>query len=163
MNKEKLQPQEQMIQNKWKSRMCPIVNGIMFGNGKIVELEADKFEGITLHPQIQRITSIETFVLEHGDYWTSLDELCGFDLLSRNLRITGGEGGFGGDGFVALSHSSDDQLIWIAFFEDSNPFIQVSTNNDESVVIGITTLETVWQFPIDQPEKPKVYKAERDK
>jgi len=69
----------------------------------------------------------------------------------RNLRAYCGEGGFGGDGFVALCWADTDKPIWIAFFETSNPFVSVSLH--ANCVVAQTTLDRKWTFPLEEPEK----------
>lgn len=162
MNTKPFKDHEQIIQDKWKDRMCPIVNGITFGNGMIFRLEFQDLEfDDNISPlQVTERMDVELFTGKFGDYWTTLTSLCEFRLPQRNLLVYGGEGGFGADGFVALSRISDDYLNWLAFFDDSNPFVEVSIN-DESVLIGITTLGDVWQFPLDHPESVKVIRIKQ--
>lgn len=140
---------ELLVQSLWEQQMCPIVNGIVFGDGKIVELDKEKSGGKQELFRVVNITDIKSFVDERGDYWTAITQLCEFELPQRNLIVRGGEGGFGGDGFVALSRISDSDLIWIAFFDYANPFIEVSMKGD--LVVATSTLEYIWQFPIAEP------------
>jgi len=160
MSEDSFKSQEQLVQHKWKTGMCPILNGITFGNGKMIELELTVMpsDDTVLRSQILRETNVETFNTKHADYWTEIISLCEFCIIDRDLRITGGEGGFGSDGFVAVSHISDEQLVWVAFFENSNPFVQISINNNASEILGITTLGHIWQFPIAHPEQVKTLK-----
>lgn len=157
MNEENLMPSEQLVQLKWKTGMCPILNGITFGNGKIVELETYRQSSEDLlQVRIRRTTNVEDFNTSHGDYWTEITLLCELQIRDKDLEITGGEGGLGSDGFVAVSRILDGYLLRIAFFEDSNPFIQLSVNGDCSEILGVTTLGNVWQFPIAHPEQVKI-------
>jgi NAD(P)H-hydrate repair Nnr-like enzyme with NAD(P)H-hydrate epimerase domain len=71
--------------------------------------------------------------------------------LARNLRAYCGQGGFGGDGFVALCQADTDDPLWVAFFESSNPFVSVSLLANS--VVGKTTLDRKWTFPIENPER----------
>ncbi|MEI6433127.1 MAG: hypothetical protein WCP07_13160 [bacterium] len=42
-----------------------------------------------------------------------------------NFIAKAGSGGFGGEGFVGVE-DADGQLQWLAFFNDSNPFVRLS-------------------------------------
>ena len=157
MSEEHPMSSEQLVQLKWKTGMCPILNGIIFGDGAIVELETYRSSSEDLlQVRIRRNTDVEDFSTNHADYWTETISLCELQISDKDLEIIGGEGGFGSDGFVAVSRVSDGYLIWIAFFEDSNPFIQLSVNNNCSEILGITTLGKIWQFPIEHPEQVKI-------
>lgn len=48
------------------------------------------------------------------------------------------------------------QEWWLAFFDDSNPFIEISVEDD--VVIGVTTYNDEWRFPLLRPEQVVVDK-----
>ncbi len=72
----------------------------------------------------------------------------------RNLSVYCGEGGFGGDGYVALVSAESDEPIWIAFFDTSNPFVSVELTADN--VIATSNHGNRWSFPIEAPEKVTV-------
>ncbi len=73
------------------------------------------------------------------------------DSKSMPNRVSCGEGGWGGEGFVAVSRFEDDYLLWMAFFDVSNPFEKINVR--ENVISGVTNLGNTWRFPIDNPER----------
>jgi len=151
-----LMSEEQIIQTQWQRWMCPIFSGIVYGDGTIVQVEMQRSEPLTQIARVMHRSGIGEFVKNHPDDWTELISLCEVTVPERDYRLVAGEGGFGGDGFVALARNSDNHLIWIAFFDNSNPFIEVSINKDFTGIQGKTNLGTVWRFPIDRPENVQV-------
>ena len=91
----------------------------------------------------------------HNLEWTYLAQLC--ESVENDIVIAGGEGGIGSDGFVAVLRTSDRHLMWLAFFDDSNPFIKVSFLN--GIVIAFSNLGDVWNFPLEKPHELKVVKG----
>lgn len=101
--------------------------------------------------RVKENVSLESFLAENIEYWTKLIPLCELHLANHNLIVSGGGGGFGSDGFVAASQSSNDLLVWLAFFDYSNPFIELAEDS-KNHVIGKTTLGELWRFDLNSPE-----------
>ncbi|HEX5718822.1 MAG TPA: hypothetical protein VF179_21855 [Thermoanaerobaculia bacterium] len=93
-------------------------------------------------------TDIETLSRE-GLEWTTLGSLTEVLDSTGNIRVCGGEGGMGADGFVAVAEASQNRLQWIAFFENSNPFVEVGLEGNQ--ITAKTSLPYVWRFPLDSP------------
>lgn len=148
---------ESIVQTAWKDESCPIINGIVFGTGLVKPLNVD-FTHDTKGPRYELSVGENTDVgiLKKSNLleWTYITQL--FERVDdkRGIRLSCGEGGMGADGFVAVSKIQDDHLIWIAFFDCSNPFIKVDIY--ENMVVGVTTLDNAWSFPFDTPEKVTV-------
>jgi hypothetical protein len=67
-----------------------------------------------------------------------------------NLRVIGGEASHGSEGFVAVTQMTTDRLVWLAYFNCSNPFETVSLV--DGIVIAVSNLGHVWRLPLSQPE-----------
>lgn len=147
----------------WAEGRLPITNGVFFDDGRWIPVQ----------PQMMcRLDSPSggTWYAIHRGLPRGIAELnnadsAGFSAITerieamvadegRNLCVCCGEGSFGGDGFVGLLHADTRMPIWIAFFDNSNPFVSVALTDHD--VIGMTNLEHEWQFPIDAPEKVQV-------
>jgi hypothetical protein len=81
---------------------------------------------------------------------TSLQVLCDQTYNELDLRIQGGEGSCGSEGFIALSEISTQNLLWLAYFDCSNPFEKVSI--EQNKVYAISNLRHIWPFPMKSPE-----------
>lgn len=54
--------------------------------------------------------------------WATVDERGAVLDSSAGLRYSCGEGSAGGDGYVACERVATSELVWAAFFQESNPF-----------------------------------------
>lgn len=144
-------------------RRLPIASGVFFGDGRWIPVQPQMIDELAsgsagsryvIHPGVSR--NIEELGREESDGFAAITELVEESASdeSRNLRVCCGEGSYGGDGFVALLRADDGSPIWVAFFEDSNPFVSVRLT--ESEAIGVTNLGHEWRFPIDAPERVRV-------
>ncbi len=61
-----------------------------------------------------------------------------------------GEGSHGSDGFFARLDSNEN-LIWVAFFEDSNPFHQVSQHQEQATFTSTSGVTVT--VHMDEPER----------
>jgi hypothetical protein len=161
MLKENQAESERLIQDIWQDEQCPTINGIIYGTGEILLLDFDRVtEGddtaVSIRPAGK--TNVASFLAEHEDYLTSITEFCEIQVQEEGVRISCGDGGFGGDGFVAVSRLSDNYLKWIAFFDNSNPFEEVSFAGSQ--VLAISSHRDKWLFPLAQPEQVSVVAGE---
>ena len=146
-----------ILDEHWSRGFCPIINGIVFSSGKIdwVNIELRSTPGSTqFHLTPGTSTSLEDLEKEDDLEWTTVITLSECQSQRLNLKVICGEGGLGSDGFVAVSEFSSKDLLWIAFFECSNPFIKIHLQN--GVVTAETTLGNSWVFPVFSPEKVTV-------
>src|SRR5258708_31307866 len=144
---------ERLIQEKWKEELCPIISGIICGDGQIHLMDFSRIsEGdrTKLELHITGSTNISSFLKVRCDYLTNITQLCEVRYPKENICIIGGEGGQGSEGFVAVSRLYDNYLEWIAFFEESNPFVSVRL--DGPSVIAVSTYDDTWNFPLKHPE-----------
>ena len=150
------------IQEQWTEQRCPIINGILFASGRIAWINVDeKFDGGSLYYALDQPseTSITELIEEGELQWTDLTILKELSSEGSNLLVQIGEGAMGGDGFVATSDRASKKLLWLAFFENSNPFVDVEITDD---VIQVQNNHSIsWRFPITTPEKVCVGTASR--
>jgi len=148
---------ECIIQEAWKDGRCPIINGIIYGNGKIKPLNITYVhdEKVPKYNISYGGESADMWLADRGDVkWTYITQLFETHDEQSSMRISCGEGGMGADGYVALSKGEDDALVWVAFFDRSNPFTEVRVSG--ATVYAKTTLDNVWQFPIAEPQSATI-------
>ncbi|HMK46979.1 MAG TPA: hypothetical protein VK436_10170 [Methanocella sp.] len=143
---------ETSIESLWKAEKCPIVNGIIYPNGSVKLLNPKYVDGFKRIPEYSGITTIKKLSETREVDFTYLIECECINVDVMNLKIYCGGAGLGGDGFVAVSH--DDELMWIAFFEYSNPMIKVEWKH--SKVIAYSNVGDKWIFDVHNPEFVKV-------
>lgn len=140
---------------QWSAERCPIIDGIVFGDGRVKLISADWQKqadgrlGIVLKPG--GWTTLAELHAKGQLQWTGTIALCEAVDLAKNIRVLGGEGGLGSDGFVANVRSDNGKIVWIAFFNNSNPFEVVQIHNHH--VLAKTNLGTWWRFPLDAPDR----------
>ncbi len=141
------------IQRQWAGMKCHIINGILYANGDIEWINVDLLPQSGGMTRIQLSSGSPTDVKTLSDEgvldWAEVAPLCEAIDERRNIRVFAGEGGLGADGFVAVVKVSDSQLEWVAFFENSNPFVEVELRETE--VLAKTNLSNTWRFPLDSP------------
>ena len=143
---------ELLIQTAWKDERCPILNGIVFGTGhvKLLHVEFSPKSGGADYT-VKEYGTTDIGLLEESKQltWTYLGQLFETFDKKQGIRISCGEGGMGGDGFVAVSKGTEDWLEWIAFFDCSNPFVEIKALDDE--IVGMTNIDNIWRFSLQNP------------
>jgi hypothetical protein len=143
----------------WMDEKCPIVNGILYPDDTVIRLAIDVgIDQAASVPQVKPMgkTTLGDLVGETPLQWTYLNKLCEWESKDKGVRLLGGEGGFGEDGFVALLRPNGD-LVWLFFCDCSNPFTDVALT--DNVVLAKSTTGLLWQFPVVQPEALAVFRS----
>lgn len=142
------------IQQAWTERRCPIINGIVFASGVIRWIDLDeRFEAGRAVSDLCRSGETSIAILEkaEGLRWSDVSIIKEVVCDERGLLIQVGEGSMGGDGFVAALEYSSKRLLWVAFFENSNPFVDVKIEGD--LVLATNNHGTYWSFPVHDPSQ----------
>ena len=148
---------EQIVQHKWLAQLCPIVNGVIYGTGEITLFSligGFQLSGTSIELRRGIRTCVTSFLEQNPDDWTSVTSLCEATSDELNARVLAGEAGLGADGFVAVTRKNDEYLEWIMFFENSNPFIEVTINGPD--IVAVTNLGDRWTIPLRSPENMSV-------
>jgi hypothetical protein len=143
----------------WRRRQLPLLPAIYHADGRVVSMlvtgaalaEAGRFSFSASPGHETTITCLDAAREPLGSM--TLLEKPAIDR-ERNLSAYCGEGGMGADGYVALIRADDDEPIWIAFFDASNPFVSVELTANN--VIAMSSHGNRWNFPIEAPEKVTV-------
>ncbi|WZO99388.1 hypothetical protein EP7_000994 [Isosphaeraceae bacterium EP7] len=143
------------LADQWAAERCPLIDGIVFGDGRVKHVLAawKKQENgrLGLVVETGEWTTLKDFRRKGSLDWTEIMELCTTEDPARGIRILGGAGGLGGDGFVAALRTDSGEISWIAFFTASNPFEVVQIRGD--FVMARTNLGMWWRFPLDAPDR----------
>lgn len=142
------------LQAEWDAERCPVVNGIIFGDGRVrlmsVGWRGRPGDSLELSVRPAEWTTLNELAEVNPLQWTGIIPLCNCEVAARKLRIFGGEGGSGSEGFVAITNADNGEIAWIAFFNESNPFEAIEFVGEH--VVAKTNLGTYWRFPLDFPE-----------
>jgi hypothetical protein len=138
----------QSIQDLFRAERWPIVSGVYFDSGEVVLIEYAR--DLWICPGAR--STLESIV-EMGRGMNWLNGLFTAEDPRSDLRVECGEGSHGPEGFVALSRR-DGHLMWLAYFEHSNPFVTAAIEGGR--INATSNLGHRWSFPIDRPEHVEV-------
>jgi len=130
---------------------CPLVNGIIFPNGVIKLLDVNVEWSPKLIYTIKKSEETSIKALEKIGHlqWNDCAILTKLSDEKKNIVVIAGEGDYGSDGFVSVIDLYSRKLIWLAFFNCSNPFEKLEIKNDELLVKS--TNGCLWKFNILDP------------
>jgi hypothetical protein len=148
---------EALIQEKWSEELCPGLNGVLFSNGELVLMDCallldENKTQVRVRPLAH--TTLSSALNFDENLWTFITEMDSYSWKEGGLRLSCGEGSMGSDGYVAAVRIPDEQLVWIAFFDCSNPFQEIKVINNEAV--AVSTYGHTWNFPLEHPERVTV-------
>lgn len=149
---------ENQVQKYWRRGECFALQGVHFGSGRVAHMVVD-------YPRFSWVASLGELQVEI-DQWLTIDSLVPspqlgpyglfplavLDFTHHGVlkRSHGGEcGGDGQFGFVAITDRISDELNWLAFFEKSNPFVELHVGQDK--LTAITNVGWEYTFPVGHP------------
>lgn len=118
-----------IITKLWEQELLPIKDAIYFSNGESCSCK------IATYPS-RSIEIGETFNLEDF-HETHKQDVCHIDILKEIPLTNGGyscvgEGSYGSEGFIAYL-DKEKKLTWVIYSESSNPFIDITQVNDNTI------------------------------
>ena len=136
------------LEQAWQQGACPIVNGLLFPDGTVlpVNILPSRAGAPTFEPR----TTLKALDASAPLEWTAIGVLAHAVSLDGSYSAVGGEGGMGSDGFVAVTLGPDKQLLWVAFFDHSNPFEEIRFDGED--VVARSNLGREYRFPVASPE-----------
>lgn len=138
----------------FQSETLPVINGILYADGSIQHLCISCDEKHRRY--IEKNSCIEEEIEES---YIGISAECKSDEL--DLKVSVGEGSFGGDGFIFAQTLSSDSFLWLIAFDDSNPFITVRIADDKILVEN--NLYEVWEINIKEITNPQIAIIEQSK
>jgi hypothetical protein len=148
MDSDHLLPPMRALIARWLSSEVPVLNGGVLRSGRahlIRPIDAPRILPLRL-PSAGNADfgSLGELMWTHaGPYEPVMDA-------STGLVSIVGEGGMGADGFVAVqSGMAPDTLLWLAFFDFSNPF--ESVRFEDGFLKARNNLDEEWHFDLAEP------------
>ena len=147
----------EFIQRRWRDEEILRAPGVVFATGEQVHIkcvEAFSEEGPDVRVQVLGRGAVDPALEFDESAWTFACQQGSCDWEPGNLRLSCGECSWGSDGYVAATQLSDGQLVWVAFFDRSNPFREIKVIDGRAV--AVSTYDDIWTFPLDHPERVTV-------
>lgn len=136
-----------VIESLWSRESLPIKSGIYYANDVSIEIDV-------LHYPKKNIVKGSYFILskfmeENPDHTTTIDGLYRFYIKDVGIFICG-EGAHGSEGF--FTHlKPNGGLVWVAYFEESNPFIKIDYEGKNDIILTSSAGYKL-KVPITRPE-----------
>ncbi|MCL2152415.1 MAG: hypothetical protein FWH57_05570 [Oscillospiraceae bacterium] len=141
------------IYSEWKKKRLPIISGIIYCNGDIDSIDADY---IKVNGRYERLlvnkgrTNIGALSLEKPTFgFSSIIIHKKITCNDLNIIVYCGSGSYGGDGFIVIESIDSKTIKWIAFFDESNEFINCEIG--ENKIIAYNNMEEKWIFDVNRP------------
>lgn len=138
---------------KWSEGEVPVLNGIMESGGRLHLVRAtDPPRCLPMSLQLEK--ELDLAYLFETDWTIAITSNRACDPISGMTAVCG-ECGMGSDGFVAVQASEEPaSLLWLAFFDFSNPFDSVRF--EEGFLKATNNLLEEWSFSLTNPWQVKI-------
>ena len=128
----------------WNQEKLPVINGILYADGSFRKIDIITDENF--HRKLVPVPA------QNPDFSIISDIAISAEYVFQNYHIFCGEGSYGGDGFVTAV--SGNEIQWLAFWEDANPFIKIQSHENQLEITN--NLHEVWQFDLSDPKSVTV-------
>jgi hypothetical protein len=120
-----------IIVELWKNGELPIKNALYFVDGRAGLIDIIFYP----YPKLLKLGDFDfnDFYEKNKNETTTIDIVKKIQLSDVGYLCIG-EGSYGSEGFIACLDSKED-LIWVVYFENSNPFVSATILGDLTVVI----------------------------
>lgn len=139
------------ICNEWNNGKLPIVSGIIYHDGDVdrisIVFDANNNYRRTIVKE-GRININALSINEGSCGFSKVGIFCKVSSEERNITVYCGGGSYGGDGFIVVE-SDKMNIIWIAFFEESNEFLRCEIVDNS--IVAYNNSHEKWVFNIDNP------------
>ncbi len=112
-----------------RSDVLPIINGILYGNGKVQHYD------IQFDHNYKRSIKMVQATLEEREYVKTTAYInARMECEDMDIRFFIGEGSYGGDGFILAETMSTETMIFLISFDEANPFVEICRNGKQLLV-----------------------------
>lgn len=138
-----------LIRQAWRDQQVPLVDGVVFATGLLYPAEYFELTLLGVGGIGARIDARAPIFVDPSVDFVTIDELAAQSDRGNDMQYSCGEGSFGSDGFLARTRLSTGELEWVAFFQQSNPFVQLAIVDDR---VNVTNNHGhIWSFGKDDP------------
>lgn len=128
-----------LIKELWQNENLPTKDGLYFVDGRsfsaIIDATLDDVNFLVKRDQFD----LEAFLRDNSDCLTTIDITKKVLLNEQEGYLCCGEAAHGSEGFFARL-DINEKLVWVVYFEESNPFVDIKVDGD--YVKFITNLDT---------------------
>lgn len=135
---------DKQIQDQWIRGFSPLIDGILYADGVLTSIRIEnEADGLSISKQ-------GSYLLDAIEIFVEVD--ISSTLSYEGTEIGCGASGMGDEGFFYCSKK--EKLLWIAFFQGSNPFVNVRMEK------GLALVTNNWGHSLQfAPADPLTVKA----
>ena len=140
------------LRARWAQREVPLIDAIIFADGRIVIVRSATIsDGTQIRTTVTRIadTSLASVLSARPDPWFEVEPLYTLPDPTNNICYRAGGGDMGNEGFVSAEILCSGHLLWVATFNQSNPFEALTLEG--RVLKATNNLDEDWIFPLLDP------------
>jgi hypothetical protein len=132
----------------WNKEELPIKDGVYFSNGKSIAISISIYPDLVIEKGAE--FDLEDFLNEDPEEITNIDVMQK-TAVNDKYQCVLGEGSYGSEGFIAYL-TTEGNLEWVMYFEQSNPFVKVvKLSNDIIEVESSANYKLI--IDVNEPEK----------
>ncbi|MCJ8289318.1 MAG: hypothetical protein HRT58_22135 [Crocinitomicaceae bacterium] len=124
------------------------IDSITFNDGRMVLLDIEFFAKENYYIGPIADSTIDSYLKYNSD------DLSSFDVFSKvkygDYEVFVGDGSSEGNGVIYVTNVEVDSLVWFAFFENSEPFKEVSVD-ENGVIHALSAVNITWKLSLDNP------------
>lgn len=124
----------------------PIINGIMYANGHVDNIKISVRTDHTRTLCKQKCNIVYTNEMNYTYAYPNAELI----VEEMNCKIICGEGSYGGDGFILAVSLDSNQMLWLASFDESNPFVSIYVEKQQIYVVN--NCHEVWRIDMIHPD-----------
>jgi hypothetical protein len=149
----------QIVAKLWRESSCLRISGIYRPDDTVARLDFRKVSEDTVQSFVVETRSVADVLSEDPE---NRSHLFVADVEGpAGTRISAGATNEGSEGFVAVSSDRDSTLLWLAFFDFSNPFERGTLRVIDGERFSVrTNCDARWTFSLADPTNVRVTKGE---
>lgn len=150
----------QSLNDLWKTEKCPIINGVIFDNGTIIQLDIPDCSSEKTVLKVEKKMILSSLYLENKSIFKDLYHS---SLIKKKgeLKFMAGEGSWGGDGYVACINMNTNKILWIFTSDRINPIIGLELLEDH--LLATNNNGCIFNIRIDyQKKRPNIVQYRRE-
>jgi hypothetical protein len=147
------------ISELWKEEKCPLVDGVIFDDGTVLEFNVIDSPSGRLIFDVKRKTDIKEILGQELDNYTHLYH-SRLNKIHGSYRYMAGEGSWGGDGYVACLDLKTNALLWVFTSDKINPIVDLDFINGK--IIATNNWKTTLSIEVNYSDQNAIVIVESD-
>jgi hypothetical protein len=145
------------INELWKNEECPLVDGVIFNDGTVIEFSTTNSLSGGLIFDVKRKTDLKEILQNNPDNYKCLYHSA-LEKIHESNRYTAGEGSWGGDGYIACLDLKTNDVLWIFTSDKINPIIDLDFSNGK--IIAKNNNNSVFSIEVKYLDKKVIISEE---